>query len=290
MNSFVIDKRPIALVVLYNPKKQNLENLSHLSLDINIVGWNNSAVDIRGIENKFLIINQEDKEIKNIGLSEGINKITSFLNKKGLQNRCITLLDQDTLLTATQIKNLQNFCKKMNSREKVYIVPEIIGSNGLPWRSWFGITNGMTLEVIDLINAGGFDTKLYADCADIEFSEKLKKLNDKTIDFDKVTIHHNIGDTTKEMLFPDLKNSFKQKKYVKSKYFFHKSKVRRAMKVHSYFYLLFSSDIILRHPIWSIKKVIYVILNIKSIGLRNSVIAISEGFLKNHFPFSKIKK
>ena len=53
MNSFVIDKRPIALVVLYNPKKQNLENLSHLSLDINIVGWNNSAVDIRHIENKF---------------------------------------------------------------------------------------------------------------------------------------------------------------------------------------------------------------------------------------------
>ena len=288
MNSFVIDKRPIALVVLYNPKKQNLENLSRLSLDINIIAWNNSSLDIGDLENKFLILNQNVKKIKNIGLSEGINKITSFLIQKELKNRCITLLDQDTLLTTNQIKNLQNFCKKMNSSGKVYIVPEIIGSNGLPWKSWFGITNGMTLKVFDLINAGGFDPKLYADCADIEFSEKLKKLNYKKIVFNKVTIHHNIGDTIKEFVFPDIKNSLKQKKYVKSKYFFHKSKLRRAMKVHSYFYLLFSSNIILRHPIWSIKKVIYVILNMKSIGLRNCFFSISEGFLKNPFPFSKI--
>ncbi len=289
MTNVFFNEKPIALVVLYNPTHQNIQHLSKLNKDLNIIAWKNSDCNIGQKEFKFFILNEDDKLPSNIGLSEGLNKVIYYLHQNNCDDRCITLLDQDTLLNSNQIISLQKSYFKKNISHKAFIVPEIVGSNGYPWRSWFGITNGMTLKIYDLIKVGGFDPKLYADCADVVISEKLKKFNYQKFVSNKIIVTHNIGDAIKELFLPDLKESIKQKRYIKLRYFFHQSKIRRAMKLHSYLYLLTSDYFLLKHPIWSLKKFLYLIINIKSIGFINTFLAIKYGIKKKVFPFHKIK-
>ena len=274
-------------MVLYNPSKKNINHLNKLNKELNVIAWKNSSINFSKIN--FYILNNDSKKVKNIGLSEGMNQIIKFMSKKDLNNRCVTLLDQDTLLSSRQIIKLQKAHFQKESFQNSYIVPEIIGSNGLPWKSWFGITNGMTLTISDLIKVGGFDANLFADCADIIISDKLRKLNYKKIVLHKIQIKHSIGDKIKESIIPNFKESFKQKSYIKLSYFFHQSKIRRAMKVHSYLYVLSNSNFLIIHPLWSIKKIAYLILNIKDIGIRNTYNAIKYGIKKKAFPFHKIR-
>ncbi len=288
MKKVFSDEKPIALVVLYNPTFQNIQNLSTLNKNLNIFAWQNSNYDFSQKNINFFILNKEDKYPSNIGLSEGLNKLINYLYENNLDNRCVTLLDQDTILNSSQISFLQKRYFKENISQKAFIVPEIVGSNGFPWRSWFGITNGMTLRIIDLIKTGGFDPKLYADCADVLMSEKLKKLNYQKIVCKEILVKHNIGDSIKELIFPDLKESIKQKRYIKLRYFFHKSKIRRAIKLHSYIYLISKDFFFLKHPLWSFKKIVYLIINMQSIGFINTYNAIKYGIKKQVFPFHKI--
>ena len=237
INFIFIAKMNLKIIAqqFYTTPLEDCERLNNLSQSIPLICWLNSEVHgTHALSKNIHVINPG--ESTNFGLAYGINMINDYIIKLNLSDHILTLLDQDTLVSPSNILELAQELAVCSSSYPSYVSPAILSSTNEPWISWFSITNGLTLYASDLHQISPLPTILMADCVDIVMCDKLRK-NIKQHVLKSLVIPHNVGAGIKEHIFPDISRSLKQKRYVRQKYFYHPTLSRNLMKFHAYGFL-----------------------------------------------------
>jgi rhamnosyltransferase len=200
--------RIAALVILYNPDKNILDNInSYINQVEKII-----IVDNSELSNEVLLANTSFKNFEyifnnsNIGVAAALNIGAQKAIDQGFE--FLLTMDQDSRASIGMVKELLSI---IQSSENVGIASaenldvDILDLPKLEHlyikAVLFTITSGNLLSLNAYKSAGGFLDKLFIDHVDHEYCLRLNKNNYKVIRTNKVIVYHKLGDTKRRKFF-----------------------------------------------------------------------------------------
>jgi rhamnosyltransferase len=200
--------RIAALVILYNPDKNILDNINSYINQVEKV----IIVDNSELSNEVLLANSTFKNFEyifnnsNIGVAAALNIGAKMAVEQGFDY--LLTMDQDSKAEVGMVNMLVNL---MQSYERVGIVAaEPFDSDiQIPTDSdnlyikdvLFTITSGNLLNLAAYKDVGGFFEELFIDYVDHEYCLRLNKNNYKIIRTNKVLIFHKLGNSNRKKFF-----------------------------------------------------------------------------------------
>ena len=192
-------------IVTYNPELQRLrKNIEAFCNNVkSIVVVDNSSDNLSEIEK--LIGNYNNVELKrngqNMGVGYALNQIVEQLRSENLE--WALLLDQDSIVDTEILSKYADF-----ERDKVGLLsPYIIDINKITFEDYktlsklmkpkspikFAITSGSLVNIRICELVGGFDSGLFIDGVDTDFSRKLDINGFKQFRINSTYIMHEVG-------------------------------------------------------------------------------------------------
>jgi rhamnosyltransferase len=210
----MIQKNSIAaIVVLYNPETNDLENIKKTSLIFDhLYVINNSPENV--LINEFFGKNSFQNltlfnNTSNLGIANAMNKGCELaLNS---QYQWVVTLDQDSFFTSELLSKLiVEFNSAYNNNSQVGIITPIINNNGtiieynpdlIIEEIDYCITSGnmVNLEAWQAVN--GYNEKLFIYHVDNDFCLRLKNKNYSVIRINSAMMEHQIGKRGQVILF-----------------------------------------------------------------------------------------
>lgn len=154
----------------------------------------------------------------NMGLAYGLNVCCNAAYKDGFS--WIMLFDQDSVITDSFVKNMQEFICQYDEEKLAIVAPRIddygvrsTGESKVRRRKEV-ITSGMTLKLEAFKQVGYFLNALFVDYVDYEFCLRLGKKGYFILENRKEVLHHNQYDTEKVL------GGYKINKYSALRYYY----------------------------------------------------------------------
>ena len=192
-----------AVVVLYNPTEENINNINNYSDSVDkIYVVDNSEDEIIRLKNNKIV--RYLKLSKNEGIAYALNLGAKNAIKDNF-NYLLTL-DQDTKMTSNTINKMKEFIVK-HKEDKIGLVSpyQDIGSNESVTPGVEELIEVMTSgNIIDLSayqEIGGFKDWFFIDCVDTEYCMNLNCHGYKVLRLNDLIIKHNLGELKIHRLF-----------------------------------------------------------------------------------------
>ena len=182
------------VVVWYNPTNEDIKNIDTYlnSLDkLYIVDNSNKSNNYNGSKVEYIFNNE------NIGIAAALN----IAAKKAIKENYEWLLtmDQDTKMNNESFKEFEKIVNTMSTAKIGIITPwhETKLDTKKPQEKYTYplevMTSGNFVNLSILKKLNYFDEKLFIDGVDIEYGLRLKKHGYKILQFNNVSIKHNLG-------------------------------------------------------------------------------------------------
>jgi rhamnosyltransferase len=194
-NDFLKDD-VIAVVVSYNPDEgfqNNIYHIVHQVSEVLIINNGNLAKleDPSIISKKVSIINNRE----NIGLAAALNQGLEYALNKNY--KLMLTLDQDTQIGDDAVKFMLDV---LNTDKKIVSVGPIYNGkvnfhtrNPLYKKVTYLITSGNLFRIDKAIEVGGFNSALFIDSVDFDFSLALRKAGGILVMATEAYMKHSIG-------------------------------------------------------------------------------------------------
>ncbi len=186
-------------VILYNPKKEDLENLKTYSDKVNVlyVYDNTENKSNEPYFENFTNV-QYFSDLENKGLSIRLNQACRLAINDGYEY--LLTMDQDSSFDEKNIDLYFDSISNFENKEKVAIFGTEYNINEIKHNYPYFleidhvITSGaiMNLNLFDKI--GGFDENLFIDCVDIDYCYAALKKNLFVIKFTNIYFKHSLGE------------------------------------------------------------------------------------------------
>ena len=187
------------MVTLYNPDKENINNINkYLKYIDKIYLVDNSSIDNSNLFNH--------KKIKYIPLMEnkGIATALNVAAREAIKDkyRWLITMDQDSFLSEDNYNKLSEYLNKnIKNLDKVGIISPRhtvknieLKTNGEDVEEMLDVMTSGNLLNLDLFKKiGGFLDWLFIDCVDTEYCLRLNKLGYKVLRLNYVNMKHNLG-------------------------------------------------------------------------------------------------
>ena len=193
-----------AVVVLYNPKQKNIDNI-------------NKYID--SVDKLYVIDNSEDeiirltsdKKIEYIKLNEnkGLAYALNLGAKKAIEDKYkyLLTLDQDSNMTSKNVDKMIEFLDSTKIDKIGLISPyhdigfDEEGKKGEVEERLEVMTSGNIIDLDAYSIIGGFKDWLFIDCVDYDYCLNLNKNGFKVLRLNDVIMKHSLGDLVVHKLF-----------------------------------------------------------------------------------------
>ena len=201
-----------AVVVLYNPDKNVLENIKTYSPVVNKVYAIDNSTNID--EELVKLIQKEIKNVEYVSLNgnQGIAKALNVGLQKAIDDKadyCLTM-DQDSKFPTDEIENIKKYLE--DNREEYGIIS--LNAKGVDDNDDFQgikdvdvwITSGNFIVIENYLKTNGFKEELFIDLVDFELCEQFHNIGKKVGIIGEITINHKIGEPSiKRLLWKKIK-------------------------------------------------------------------------------------
>ena len=187
-------KLPV-VVVLYNPTKENIENISVYKETVDkVYVIDNSDDDIQRVKSDNLV------EYIKFGKNKGIAAALNEASKRAIREKYkwLLTLDQDSKITSKNIEDMKKFINSTKEKNIGLVAPyqdiglEITKSDKDYQDIIEVMTSGSIINLKAYKKIGGFKDWLFIDCVDTDYCMNLHKNNYKVIRLNKVIMKHNL--------------------------------------------------------------------------------------------------
>ena len=201
-----------AVVVLYNPDKNVLDNIKTYSPVVNKVYAIDNSTNID--EELVKLIQKEIKNVEYVSLNgnQGIAKALNVGLQKAIDdkaNYCLTM-DQDSKFPTSEIENIKKYLE--DNHEEYGIIS--LNAKGVDDNDDFQgikdvdvwITSGNFIVIENYLKTNGFKEELFIDLVDFELCEQFHNIGKKVGIIGEITINHKIGEPSiKRLLWKKIK-------------------------------------------------------------------------------------
>ena len=201
-----------AVVVLYNPDKNVLENIKTYSPVVNKVYAIDNSTNID--EELVKLIQKEIKNVEYVSLNgnQGIAKALNVGLQKAIDDKadyCLTM-DQDSKFPTSEIENIKKYLE--DNHEEYGIIS--LNAKGVDDNDDFQgikdvdvwITSGNFIVIENYLKTNGFKEELFIDLVDFELCEQFHNIGKKVGIIGEITINHKIGEPSiKRLLWKKIK-------------------------------------------------------------------------------------
>ena len=201
-----------AVVVLYNPDKNVLDNIKTYSPVVNKVYVIDNSTNVD--EELVKLIQKEIKNLEYVSLNgnQGIAKALNVGLKKAIDDKadyCLTM-DQDSKFPTDEIENIKKYLE--DNREEYGIIS--LNAKGVDDNDDFQeikdvdvwITSGNFIVIENYLKTNGFKEELFIDLVDFELCEQFHNIGKKVGIIGEITINHKIGEPSiKRLLWKKIK-------------------------------------------------------------------------------------
>ena len=209
-------KNIVALMTLYYPDTQVLENIKLISKQVSSILLidntpNNDNFDSSSISNAKYFPNHE-----NLGLSPAFNKC--LLEKEAVESDYVIFFDQDSKIEEKHIETLVSDFEGLSKSYKVgYLGPSFLETNTgeihgvMPyskeaenncWTVPATITSSIITKYEILKEVGFWNEKVFLDYADLDLGWRLTKAGFTNFVTKNVLMVHKLGNRTKDVHIP----------------------------------------------------------------------------------------
>jgi rhamnosyltransferase len=203
MNKSIDIKEITGVVVLYNPEKENLEQLIETASIFKELIIVNNSPENQSIKD-FIISDKYPKNIiyfenpENLGIAQPLNKGAEIAIKKGY--KWLTTLDQDSVFKKHLFKNMIDQVSGTNL-EKVGIISPLVNNNGFQDLNnhqeietiEYCITSGNVISLEVWKKVGGFEESYFIYHVDNQYNLKLKIHGFKILRLNNIVLVHQMG-------------------------------------------------------------------------------------------------
>lgn len=182
-------------IVFFNGDKtvsQNVAVISKTNAEILIISNRSEEKsqvileDIKKYEHVHIIANEE-----NLGIGYALNQALDYATKR--KKKYLLTMDQDSLINVDCISKLERAIKT-NDKKVVSVGPYYATNSNINKTVKYLITSGNMISVRIANKIGGFDSSLFIDCVDLDFSFKLLAYGYKMVMVGGAFMNHKIGD------------------------------------------------------------------------------------------------
>lgn len=194
-----------AMVTLYNPNKDNINNIKEYINEVDII----YLIDNSDNDNSFLLF-KSDKinympNYKNLGIAAALNIACNKAIENGYS--WILTMDQDSKLSKSSLSKLKTFVENNNMKDVGIVSPyHNVETNRIKSADKIEecldvMTSGNLLNLNIYAKVGGFKEWLFIDDVDIEYCLNLNKNHYKVLRLNDVLLDHTLGATKAYKLF-----------------------------------------------------------------------------------------
>jgi rhamnosyltransferase len=203
-----------SVVVLYQPSKDNLDQLMKTSKVFNQVIVINNSPNNELIKSFFTTNNNNNLIVHNnpdnLGIAQALNNGIEIAKKMGYN--WVVTLDQDSNFELSILENMVNCYNNIQMEDIISLSPMIINHNIIPnqlkerQKNPYNfivstITSGNLLKISAWKAVNGFKEELFIDVVDTEFSHNLFKHHFKLIEVTNALMVHAIGELGEIKIF-----------------------------------------------------------------------------------------
>ena len=194
-----------AVVVLYNPNQDNIDNINrYLNIIDKIYVVDNSEDNIIRISDSEKI--KYIKYGENKGMAKALNE--GSINAINDGYKWLLTMDQDSKITEENIKDMLDYLDKNQDDKKIGLISPYhdIGKDELPPEVEVEdmievMTSGNIINLDAYNKIGGFKDWLFIDCVDTDYCMNLHKNDYKVLRLNKIIMKHYVGNITFHKLF-----------------------------------------------------------------------------------------
>ena len=205
-----------AVVVFYNPTKENIENINYYIDSVEKV----YVVDNTPFKDNSKLIPKNKKIIylpnkKNLGIAKALNQGVEAAIESGAE--WVLTMDQDSTFKKDDVTMMKDLLIKLKNDKKTYSKYDydkigILSPFHLIEQTKYDNPSGIEDKLIvmtsgNLINTkifskiGGFKSWMFIDCVDFDYCLNLVKNGYRVLQYNDVKLKHNLGNTEKHKLF-----------------------------------------------------------------------------------------
>ncbi|SFM09371.1 glycosyltransferase [Halanaerobium salsuginis] len=193
------------VIILYNPKKEVIQNIKSFSNYVDIIYVVDNSKNIN--KSIYYKLSQfENLKYINESSNKGIAFPLNLAAKKALKSNYQWLLtmDQDSYFTGDSLKNMISYIKNNDTSKIGIITPHHkINRNNMASKKIETVLTTMTSGNLLNLNiyklAGDFIEKLFIDSVDHEYCLRLNKFGYKVIKINSSVLNHELGDISKSI-------------------------------------------------------------------------------------------
>lgn len=192
-----------SVVVLYNPKKEEIENINTYLLKVDYVEIiDNSCIDNEKMVNSLIFDLSKVEyysEQRNMGLCKGFNIGVKKLKEKGCE--WALLFDADSRLGSDIVSVYTEAIKKYNNKKVALFAPVHVFDRSLnsPYKGFknvnWSMTSGWLINIDIFVKQDCFFEELFVDGLDMDYCFKCHENGYEVIECGEAVINHNPAET-----------------------------------------------------------------------------------------------